>query len=190
VIICPILGAKFFFQDHKFADIILQSLPTISRKKQKLVNQKIKNMTMDFLHDFFRKDEKRRKWISTRILFLCAFFMAFTTSKVSAQFTAAGIDGNPQEWTQANINSIPIHSFIHDAFGNGVVDSQFTEGSKDFLLAADLRWAVSQTKAKNDIANAAAYLLMVNCFLPETEHLITGMHKLLFGFISMALRRM
>ncbi|HEU5166393.1 MAG TPA: hypothetical protein VFU29_12665, partial [Chitinophagaceae bacterium] len=113
---------------------------------------------MDFLLAFFRKDEKRRKWISARILFLCAFFIAFTTTKVSAQFTAAGIDGNPQEWTQANINSIPIHSFIHDAFGNGVVDSQFTEGSKDFLLAADLRWTVSQTKAKNDIANAAAVL--------------------------------
>src|SRR4030095_6208602 len=109
-------------------------------------------MTMDFLLAFFRKDERRRKWIRTRLLFLCAFFMAFTTTNVSAQFTAAGIDGNPQEWTVSNINSIPIHSFIHDAFGNGVVDSQFTLGSKDFLEAHDLRWSVSQTKPKNDIA--------------------------------------
>ncbi len=34
-----------------------------------------------------------------------------------------------------------------------MVDNQFTQGSKDFLLAADLAWAIVQTKAKNDIAN-------------------------------------
>jgi hypothetical protein len=151
-------------------------------RNKKLVNQKIKNMTMDFLHAFFRKDDKRRKWISTRILILCAFFMAFTTNKVSAQFTSAGIDGNPQEWTQANINSIPIHSFIHDAFGNGVVDSQFTEGSKDFLLAADLRWAVSQTKAKNDIANAAALLTDGKLFFAGDRTSNNGDAQIAFWF--------
>src|SRR5436190_12939989 len=76
--------------------------------------------------------------------------------------TTAGkitIDGNPYDWSLANLNTFPVHSYQLDAFGNGVVDSQFTEGSKDFFEAEDLRWSVSQTKAKNDIANGAAVLV-------------------------------
>lgn len=116
-------------------------------------------MNLHFLHSAFRAVEsKRSKWLCIGTLLFLLFLLTFTSSKVSAQFTPAGIDGNPQEWTVANINSIPIHAFVHDAFGNGVVDSQFTQGSKDFLFGADLRWAVSQTKPKNDIANAAAIL--------------------------------
>ncbi len=75
--------------------------------------------------------------------------------------TAAGkitIDGNPYDWSLANLSTFPVHSYQLDKFGNGVVDSQFTEGSKDFFEAEDLRWSVSQTKAKNDIANGAAVL--------------------------------
>ena len=114
---------------------------------------------MEFLHAFFRNHEsKRTKRIGKRILFLFVFFMAFTLTKINAQFTVDAIDGNPSEWRVTNINSIPIHSFIHDAFGTGVVDSEFTNGSKDFFFGADLRWDVSQTKPKNDIANAAAVL--------------------------------
>ncbi len=137
---------------------------------------------MDFLHAFFRKDDTRKKWTRTRAYFLCAFLMAFIIGKVNAQFTSAGIDGNPQEWTQANINSIPIHSFIHDAFGNGVVDSQFTEGSKDFFFAADLRWAVSQTKAKNDIANAAALLTDGKLFFAGDRTSNNGDAQIAFWF--------
>jgi hypothetical protein len=140
-------------------------------------------MRTDFLHAFFREnDDKQRKWTWTRLLFLCIFLFAFTTSKVNAQFTAATIDGNPQEWTQANINTIPIHSFIHDAFGNGVVDSQFTEGSKDFLFGADLRWTVSQTKAKNDIANAAALITDGKLFFAGDRTSNNGDAQIAFWF--------
>jgi hypothetical protein len=168
-------------QDHKFADPPFYNQRNNIRKKQQLVNQKIKNMTTDFLHAIFRKDGSTKR-TCTRVLFLCAFLMAFMTSNVSAQFTSAGIDGNPQEWTQANINSIPIHSFIHDAFGNGVVDSQFTEGSKDFLFAADLRWVVSQTKAKNDIANAAALLTDGKLFFAGDRTSNNGDAQIAFWF--------
>jgi hypothetical protein len=140
-------------------------------------------MIMDFLHAFFKEDEnKRRKWICTKMLFLFLFLLTFTTNKVNAQFTSAGIDGNPQEWTVANINSVPIHAFVHDAFGNGVVDSQFTEGSKDFLFAADLRWAVSQTKAKNDIANAAAVLTDGKLFFAGDRTSNNGDAQIAFWF--------
>src|SRR5438552_3588142 len=69
------------------------------------------------------------------------------------------VDGNPCDWSFTNLNTFAVHSYMQDAFGNGVVDSQFTEGSKDFFDAHDLRWSVSQTKAKNDIANGAAVLI-------------------------------
>ena len=140
-------------------------------------------MIMDFLHAFFKEDEnKRRKWIGTKMLFLFLFLLTFTTNNVNAQFTSAGIDGSPQEWTVANINSVPIHAFVHDAFGNGVVDSQFTEGSKDFLFAADLRWAVSQTKAKNDIANAAAVLTDGKLFFAGDRTSNNGDAQIAFWF--------
>src|SRR4029078_1661061 len=97
-----------------------------------------------------------------------------TTDKIAQQLVAAAgpnsctavpttagkitVDGNPYDWSLTNLNTLPVHSYQLDAFGNGVVDSQFTEGSKDFFEAEDLRWSVSQTKAKNDIANGAAVL--------------------------------
>src|SRR4030095_1461819 len=58
------------------------------------------------------------------------------------------IDGNPCDWNQANFSTFPIRSYQLDAFGNGQVDNQFTEGSKDFFEAHDLIWSISQTKAK------------------------------------------
>src|SRR5260221_34127 len=69
------------------------------------------------------------------------------------------VDGNPCDWSLTNLNTFAVHSYQLDAFGNGVVDSQFTQGSKDFMEAEDQRWSVSQTKAKNDIANGAAVLV-------------------------------
>ncbi|HET9057872.1 MAG TPA: hypothetical protein VFN30_13585, partial [Chitinophagaceae bacterium] len=61
-----------------------------------------------------------------------------------------------------NINSIPIHAYVLDPFGTGVIDNQFTS-SKDFYLCPGtgndrIQWVEGQTKAKNDIANAAAVL--------------------------------
>jgi hypothetical protein len=140
-------------------------------------------MVRNFLHAFLKKDEnKRGRRICTSILFFFLFLLTFTTNKVNAQFTAAGIDGDPQEWTVPNINSIPIHAFLHDAFGNGVVDSQFTEGSKDFLIAADQRWAISQTKAKNDIANAAAVLTDGKLFFAGDRTSNNGDAQIAFWF--------
>ena len=69
------------------------------------------------------------------------------------------VDGNPCDWNSTNFSTFPIRSYMPDPFGNGVVDNQFTEGSKDFFDAHDLRWSISQTKAKNDIANGAAVLV-------------------------------
>ena len=40
-----------------------------------------------------------------------------------------------------------------------LVDNQFTQGSKDYLKAADLRWSLGSTKDKNDIVNAAAVII-------------------------------
>ena len=77
------------------------------------------------------------------------FFME-TRAQCPAGFV---VDGNPCDWSNA-----PAGARIGDPFGTGVLDDQFTQGSKDFFLAEDLRWAIGQTKEKNDIANAAAFL--------------------------------
>ncbi|HEX4956940.1 MAG TPA: hypothetical protein VFV46_02080, partial [Lacibacter sp.] len=68
------------------------------------------------------------------------------------------IDGSATDWFSSNFNQFTFRKYVPDAFGNGVVDNQFTEGSKDFFPANQLVWSISQTKAKNDIANAAAVL--------------------------------
>ena len=73
------------------------------------------------------------------ILFLCSNFL-------SAQIIT--VDGLTSDWSNN-----PTVKHVQDAFGNGVVDNQFTEGSKDFLFANELAWVIGQTKAKNDIAN-------------------------------------
>src|SRR5436190_6629151 len=69
------------------------------------------------------------------------------------------VDGNPCDWSSGNFSTFPIKSYMTDPFGNGVVDNQFTEGSKDFFDGHDLRWSLSQTKAKNDIANGAVVII-------------------------------
>ena len=69
------------------------------------------------------------------------------------------IDGSPCDWNSTNLAGVAIKQYTPDPFGNGVLDNQFTEGSKDFQFAADLRWVIGQTKAKNDIANSAVAII-------------------------------
>jgi large repetitive protein len=106
----------------------------------------------------------RTRFASSVTVLLTLFLLFFVSTNVSAQCGTCGtptgtivVDGNPCDWRNANLSLIPgiIRSYQADPFGNGVLDNQFTEGSKDFLPASDLRWVIGQTKAKNDIANAA-----------------------------------
>jgi len=90
-------------------------------------------------------------------MFLLVLLAALGSTNLFAQTIT--IDGNPSDWNSTNFNSFLIKKYQLDAFGNGVVDNQFTEGSKDFFQANQLVWSISQTKAKNDIANAAAILV-------------------------------
>ncbi|MBI2731126.1 MAG: hypothetical protein HYX40_10305 [Sphingobacteriales bacterium] len=67
---------------------------------------------------------------------LTVFLLLLITGFVSkAQFSVANIDGNPIEWSITNVNSIPIHAYTLDKFGSGVVDDQFSTGTKDFFTA-------------------------------------------------------
>ncbi|MFN5335237.1 MAG: hypothetical protein ACK5BV_08630, partial [Bacteroidota bacterium] len=93
--------------------------------------------------------------LSRMALFLVLFTMLGVQNLLSQVIT---IDGNPSDWDASNFNLFPIKKYQGDACGNGVVDNQFTEGSKDFFPANMLVWSISQTKAKNDIANGAAIL--------------------------------
>jgi hypothetical protein len=87
-------------------------------------------------------------------LFLLLLTSMFFSINLKAQCPAGFVvDGNPCDW-----NNAPAGARIGDPFGTGVLDNQFTQGSKDFFLASDLRWAIGQTKEKNDIANGAAFL--------------------------------
>jgi len=93
------------------------------------------------------------------LLVLMIFGLAmFMPSRINAQSII--VDANPDDWAvlQALSPQPATYAHIGDNFGNGVIDDQFTEGAKDFFEATDLAWADGQTKAKNDIANAAAFL--------------------------------
>ena len=70
------------------------------------------------------------------------------------------IDGNPSDWN--SVTGLPTYTYVADAWGKGT-DNQFTQGSKDFMFAKDLRWSVGQVSAKTDIANAA--VVMIGCKL-------------------------
>jgi hypothetical protein len=85
-----------------------------------------------------------RRGVNSLILLLALFLFS---NFLSAQIIT--VDGDTADWS-----GNPSVKHIQDPFGNGVVDDNFTEGSKDFFFAADLTWAIGQTKAKNDIANA------------------------------------
>ncbi|WP_168710275.1 T9SS type A sorting domain-containing protein [Flavobacterium sangjuense] len=90
---------------------------------------------------------KNKGMISIAMLFVLFLFSNFLTAQTIT------VDGNPADWSG---NASALH--VQDAFGNGQVDNQFTTGSKDFFFAVDLQWSISQTKAKNDIANGAFQL--------------------------------
>ena len=94
-------------------------------------------------NEMYSNNLSTRRGISSLILLLVIFLFS---NFLSAQIIT--VDGDTGDWS-AN----PSVKHVQDPFGNGVVDNQFTEGSKDFLLAADLTWVIGQTKAKNDIAN-------------------------------------
>ena len=88
-------------------------------------------------------NQSSSKGISSLILLLILFLFS---NFLSAQVIT--VDGLTSDWSNN-----PSVKHVQDPFGNGVVDNQFTEGSKDFLPAIDLSWVIGQTKAKNDIAN-------------------------------------
>jgi hypothetical protein len=83
---------------------------------------------------------------------------------IPAGGTPIRVDGNPCDWRSGNISQLRtsnpsmVFAYRQDPYGN-VSDTSFTEGSKDFMTAANLTWTFGQTKAKNDIANAAVAIL-------------------------------
>ena len=95
------------------------------------------------------------KGLARMVLCVVLFTMLGTWNLMAQTIT---IDGNPSDWGASNFNLFITKKYQPDAYGNGVVDNQFTEGSKDFFPANQLVWSISQTKAKNDIANGAAIL--------------------------------
>ncbi|WP_333667251.1 hypothetical protein, partial [Flavobacterium sp.] len=99
-------------------------------------------------------NSKSQGVISIILLFILFLFSNFLTAQTIT------VDGNPVDWNAANFNLFTVKSYQLDPYGTGVVDTQFTS-SKDFFLAGGggqghLGWVLGQTKAKNDIANAAA----------------------------------
>ena len=96
------------------------------------------------------------------LLFILFLFSNFLTAQPIV------IDGRTNEWSG---NSNVIH--FQDPFGNGTIDNQFTEGSKDFLFANAQVWADGQTKAKNDIANGAAGLVSTVSYYDQFDNLVT-----------------
>ncbi len=96
---------------------------------------------------------------SMKVFFMLLLLGSFFSTKSNAQPLAFLVDGDPQEWASNNlISGWPgATAIVTDPFGNAV-DDQFTQGSKDFFLAEDLRWAIGQTKDKNDLMTGAAWL--------------------------------
>lgn len=45
------------------------------------------------------------------------------------------IDGDPIDWNASNFSNFPLRSYELDHYGSGVVDDQYTQGSKDFFQA-------------------------------------------------------
>src|SRR5262245_13741704 len=109
----------------------------------------------------------------TLTLLLLNFFVQNTSAQTIR------IDGNsvsiPGEWNQAFI------THVQDPFGNGVLDNQFTQGSKDFFFAADWRWEIGQTKAKNDLQNGAAAIMNPGTVLDANGAVVGGGPFLVFA---------
>ncbi|WP_163411208.1 hypothetical protein [Flavobacterium ajazii] len=107
----------------------------------------VSSLKQDFSEDVNEHECSNLSSDGKSIISLILLIGLFLFSNFSAAQVIT-IDGQTGDWSG---NSSVKH--VQDAFGNGVVDNQFTEGSKDFLLASNLSWVIGQTKAKNDIAN-------------------------------------
>ncbi|MDT0552656.1 hypothetical protein, partial [Urechidicola vernalis] len=105
--------------------------------------------------------EPRIKKIGIKKSFLFIGILIIGLGSLQAQVE---IDGDPTEWGTTDVIDLPTHQHNVDFYGNGVVDDQFTTGSKDFfecgnIVPQHLVWTFGQTKAKNDIANGAAVVI-------------------------------
>ena len=100
------------------------------------------NFSKDSLKEKVYSNHSRNSITSLFMLLILFLFSNFLSAQIIT------VDGSTSDWS----NNLSV-KHVQDAFGNGVVDDQFTEGSKDFLFANDLAWVIGQTKAKNDIAN-------------------------------------
>ncbi|MDP4282270.1 MAG: SprB repeat-containing protein, partial [Bacteroidota bacterium] len=98
-----------------------------------------------------------KRSVAILLLLFPALFLNFTTKAQIVYDWPFVVDGNPIEWTSDSVVALPTYQHITDPFGN-TVDNQFTQGSKDFMLAADQRWAYGQTKSKNDLCNVGAVI--------------------------------
>jgi len=97
---------------------------------------------------------KFKLWPKYLLLLCCALLFSITSrAQFDIKQVPVYIDGNSTEWSGLELS---VH--VSDAFGSGVLDSSFTQGSKDFLPALDNRWTYVQTNSKNDFANASAIL--------------------------------
>lgn len=80
--------------------------------------------------------QSRGKGINSLILLFVLFlFSNFLTAKVIT------IDGNTTDWS-----GNPSIKHVQSPFGNGTIDNQFTQGSKDFLFANELAWSIGLGK--------------------------------------------
>ncbi|MBW6490670.1 MAG: hypothetical protein K0B15_05680 [Lentimicrobium sp.] len=92
------------------------------------------------------------------LFFLLFCLMCSYTSYAQPCISPFAIDGNPAEWDDPDVTSLPFFYHVQDPFGQGVVDNAFTQGTKDFDIAWDKTWEIGQTKPKNDLCNGAAVI--------------------------------
>jgi hypothetical protein len=112
----------------------------------------------------------------------CTGILLLLLLTATVSYAQITIDGDPQEWDDAIITSNSYFVHTPDPFGNGVVDNQFTEGSKDITPALLQVWAEGQTKGKNDIANGAAVLIDGIIYFAGDRCKIQGVAQIGFWF--------
>ncbi|WP_284651199.1 hypothetical protein, partial [Flavobacterium terrisoli] len=139
----------------KFLEFPCSSDCVVSRGEDGFKLDFSKTTTLDGNYSKTQGNAKSKGVISILMLLILFLFSNISTAQIT-------VDGNPIDWNSANFNTFPVKSYVLDAYGTGQVDNQFTS-SKDFFLADGtgtgyLGWVIGQTKAKNDIANAAAVL--------------------------------
>ena len=139
-------------------NFLLQGICKYSTEENRIKFDLLKsNLRRESCSNFLFCSNKMKKLGAVYLLFIFFLFSNFLTAQI-----IPNIDGNPSEWGVSNVNLFPVSKYVLDPFGTGQIDDQFTS-SKDFFLADGtgsgyLSWVDGQTKAKNDIANAAAIL--------------------------------